>query len=131
MNKWEQFQGKSFEIVNLGRPAVFLIPAKKLKGEVGIRARQELHLFLISQFGAYSTSLVPNFGFWRDSLKRMMSDKCVVYEVSFVGKHKIPLLLEKLSELALTLKEECVYVKTGQYSCLVYPNKKSATKPRV
>jgi len=126
MNKWEQFQGKSFEIVNLGRPAMFLIPAKKLKGKIGARTRQELHLFLMSKFGAYSASLVPNFGFWYDSSKRTISDKCIEYEVSFAGKDKIPLLLEKLSELALTLKEECIYVKAGQYSCLVYPKKQKS-----
>ena len=124
MNKWVEFRDKSFKIVNLGRPAVFFIPLKKLKGGRGIRIRQDLHLFLITQFGAYSASLVPSFGFWRDASKATITDKCIVFEVSFDGKEKIPVLVKKLAELALGIKEDCIYLKTGQYSCLVYPNKK-------
>lgn len=122
-NKWAQFRDKSFEIVNLGRPAIFFVPVKKLKGKNGKQARRKLHLFLISKFGAYSASVVPNFGFWRNITKAVISDKCAVYEVSFDGKDKIPTLVKKLAKLALEIKEECIYLKAGQYSCLVYPKK--------
>lgn len=125
MNKWEGFQDKSFKIANLGRPAVFFIPVKKLKGKQGTRIRQDLHLFLITKFGAYSASLVPSFGFWKDMSKAVVTDKCIVFEVSFDGKEKIPVLVKKLAELALEIKEDCIYLKAGQYSCLVYPTTKS------
>lgn len=122
MNKWAEFQNESFKIVNLGRPAVFFIPVKKLKGRQGIRIRQDLHLFLITRFGAYSASLVPSFGFWKDASKAMVTDECTVFEVSFDGKEKIPILVKKLAELALEIRENCIYLKAGQYSCLVYPS---------
>ncbi len=125
MNKWQEFQGKSFKIINLGRPAVFFIPVKKLKGGRGIKIRQDLHLFLITRFGAYSASMVPSFGFWKNALEAMTTDECVVFEVSFDGKEKIPILIKKLAELALEIKEDCIYLKAGQYSCLVYPAKRS------
>ena len=121
MNKWREFQSESFKIVNLGRPAVFFIPVRKLKGARGNKIRQDLHLFLITRFGAYSASLVPSFGFWRDASKAMVTDECTVFEVSFDGKEKIPILVKKLAELALETKEDCIYLKAGQYSCLVYP----------
>lgn len=123
MNKWQEFKGESFEIVDLGRPAVFFVPAQKLKGENGAEISQNLHLFLVSQFDAYSTSLAPSFGLWKDSEQRIVSDECIVYEVSFVGKDKIPILLKKLAELCIDLKEECIYLKAGQHACLVYPKR--------
>ena len=121
MDKWAEFNNGSFKLLNLGRPAVFFVPTKKFKHRKGIQIRQDLHLFLITQFGAYSTSLTPSFGFWRDTSKVMTTDECAVYEVSFAGKEKIPILMRKLAELALRIEEECIYLKTGQYSCLVYP----------
>ena len=100
---------------------MFFIPVRKLKGARGNKIRQDLHLFLITRFGAYSASLVPSFGFWRDASKAMVTDECTVFEVSFDGKEKIPILVKKLAELALETKEDCIYLKAGQYSCLVYP----------
>src|SRR3989338_5225504 len=126
MNPWAQFENKSFEIADLGRPAIFYVPVKKLKGEKGIHIRLDLHLFLMSQFGAYSASTIKSFvthGFWKGSSRAVISDESIIYEVSFVGKDKIPILLKRLAKLALETEEECIYIKAGQYSGLIYHKK--------
>ncbi|MBI2640042.1 MAG: hypothetical protein HYW90_04120 [Candidatus Sungbacteria bacterium] len=124
LEKWQQFTGASYKLHNLGRPAVFLLPSKKLRG----RVEKELHAFLIKHFEAYTTTLIPSFGFWRDRRKSIIYDECRQYEVSFVGKEKIPLLLKKLAGIAGRINEECIYFKAGQYTCLIAPqtrNRKS------
>lgn len=124
MGKWEEFEkGTHYRIVDLGRPAIFFIPAKKLGKKIGKKTiRKESHEFLVRNFSAYTTSKVPSIGFYRGTGKKFVSDACVIYEVSFLGKHQIPLLLEKLAWIAETTGEECIYLKTGQYTCLVYHN---------
>ena len=82
---------------------------------------RNLHIFLIQHFGAYTSALVPSFGIWKDAHQVTVSDECRQYEVSFFGKERIPVLLEKLAEIARYIKEDCIYVKAGQYSGLVYP----------
>lgn len=117
--KWGRFSSRHYALLDLGRPAVFLIPKKKLK----INIRQMLHMFLIKNFGAYTSSTIPGFGFWKDTDKATISDECVEYEVSFLGKERIPTLIKKLAEIASLIDEECIYLKTGQYACLIYPKK--------
>jgi len=123
IDKWEVFKNdRYYTLKNLGRPAVFLLPLGKLnKKDKGLSIEEGLHQFLLKNFGAYTTSVIPNFGFWRDNKKKIVYDKCREYEVSFVGKKKIPMLLRKLSEVAKLIKEECIYFKAGQYTCLVFP----------
>lgn len=123
-NKWSGFSSKDYLIKNLGRPAIFLLPTKKLNKELGGETvKNNLHRFLIKNFGSYTTSVVPQFGFWKKAKKSTVVDECHEYEVSFLGKNRIPLLIKKLSEIASATKEECVYLKAGQYSCLVYPRR--------
>ncbi|MDA2922393.1 hypothetical protein MYX07_03965 [Patescibacteria group bacterium AH-259-L07] len=124
-SKWKPFEGQEYVIEDLGRPAIFLLPIRKLKILIeGTTVKEHLHRFLIKNFGAYTTSTIPGFGFWKDVQKATISDECREYEVSFLGKERIPTLLKKLAEIACTIREECVYVKAGQYSCLVYPRRK-------
>ena len=122
LGKWESLRnGKLYHIDDLGRPGVFLLPAQKLKMRIGdMTVEEDLHEFLVKAFGAYTSSTVPNFGFWKaESEKRVFYDICVEYEVAFAGKEKIPLLLAKLASIAQAIGEECIYVKAGQYACLV------------
>jgi hypothetical protein len=113
-------------IEDLGRPAIFLIPIKKLGKKMGnSTVRKNLHLFLVEHFSAYTTSTVPGFGFWKNHQKLTIVDECCEYEVSFPGKNKIPLLLRKLTEIARVTGEACIYIKAGQYAALVYPKKSS------
>lgn len=124
--KWSSFTCDDYALEDLGRPAIFLIPTKKLRKSR--KVEKELHKFLVRSFGAYTSSTIPSFGFWRNSKKATICDECRQYEVSFPGKERISLLLKKLAEIALVLKEECIYVKAGQYSALVYPKRKEGRK---
>ena len=87
----------------------------------GATAEENLHQFLSKEFGAFTTTTVPYFGFWRSAGLRITYDECRLYEVSFVGKERMPLLLTKLAEIARIIGEECIYFKAGQYTCLVRP----------
>ena len=121
-NKWRGLEGNSYRLENLGRPAIFLLPVWKLKAKLGkTTIEQDLHRFLITQFGAYTSTTIPSFGVWKNTKKAIVSDECRQYEVSFNGKERIPLLAGKLAEIARLIEEDCVYLKAGQYSCLVYP----------
>lgn len=127
-SKWKSFTRGNYTIEDLGRPAVFLLPIKKLQRKMGdVTIEEELHKFLIDHFGAYTASTIPSFGFWRNAKEATISDECREYEVSFLGKDRIPVLLEKLAKIAAIIDEKCIYVKAGQYSCLVYPSKGSSS----
>lgn len=122
-SKWDKIPKGNYRVVDLGRPAIFLLPAEKLETMVGgITVRDLVHQFLVANFGAYTASYIPSFGLWRSG-KGVIHDKCYEFEVSFSGKEKIPVLLEKLAGIAALIKEECIYVKAGQYSGLVFPIK--------
>jgi hypothetical protein len=121
-NKWRTFKNSHYRLLNLGRPAVFLLPIKKLQTRIGKKAKADLHVFLIENFTAY-TITAYSIGVWKDSGGSPVQDKCQMYEVSFTGRNRIPMLLQKLAKLAKILNEECIYFKAGQYSCLVYPKK--------
>ena len=122
-NKWDKIGGGNYLLQDLGRPAIFFIPTKKLDFLIGSKTvRDEIQEFLIENFGGYTHYEMKSFGCWRDGSK-IISDQCVVYEVSFIGKDKIPILLEKLAVLSQAIEENCIYVKTGQYAALVSPPK--------
>ena len=122
-NKWEGLSGEGYRIEDLGRPAVFLLPSHKLRMLLGRSTIEEdLHNFLSENFSAFTTTTVPYFGFWRNSGEKLVYDECRLYEVSFVGKKRLPGLMRKLAEIASAIEEECVYFKAGQYACLIYPN---------
>ncbi len=130
-NKWLGLGGETYEIEDLGRSAIFLLPLNKLGIMVGGETiEKNLHRFLDEKFGAFTamtsskaamTIMGPCFGFWRNSLAELVYDECRLYEVSFAGKERIPLLLEKLTEVMRAIGEKCIYFKAGQYACLVYP----------
>ena len=114
MSKWRGLDNKHFKFEDLGRAAVFLLPADKLP-----KVEKELHDFLIQHFGTFTYFPMPSFGAWRNGKRVIVYDECRLYEVSFAGKKKITLLGEKLAKIALTLGEECIYFKAGQYSALI------------
>jgi hypothetical protein len=124
-SKWQSLAGPEYRLVDLGRPAVFLLPTKKLTKAI----EKDLHRFILAHFGAYTTSTIPSFGFWKDADRATISDECRIYEVSFLGKDRIPVLLRKLAEIAAQIHEECIYLKAGQYTALVYPKRTKQRKP--
>ncbi|MEK7653954.1 MAG: hypothetical protein AAB345_01570 [Patescibacteria group bacterium] len=128
-NKWKGLEGKGYRLENLGRPAIFLLPVWKLKAKLKkTTIEKDIHEFLIKQFGAYTSTTIPSFGVWKSTQKALVSDECRQYEVSFNGKERIPILAKKLAEIARLIEEDCVYLKAGQYSCLVYPSKTQIDK---
>ena len=124
-SKWQSLSGSGYRLVDLGRPAVFLLPTKKLSRAI----EKDLHWFIVAHFGAYTTSTIPSFGFWKNAERATISDECRIYEVSFLGKDRIPVLLKKLAKVAAQIEEECIYVKAGQYTALVYPKRTKRRKP--
>ena len=123
-NPWTEFESCDYRIEDLGRPAIFLIPARKLDWQyMNGRIRDHLHAFLIEHIGAFTTALIPQFGVWTSAGDRIIYDECCQYEVSFVGKERISLLMRKLAMLARQIEEECIYFKAGEDACLIYPSK--------
>jgi len=123
-DKWRRFRSRNYTLKDLGRPAIFLLPTGKLRIKIGnLSVGEHLHRFLIKNFGAYTSSTIPSFGFWKSTKEAAIQDECREYEVSFLGKEKIPVLIDKLAEIALVIGEECIYLKAGQYACLIYPRK--------
>lgn len=121
-DKWANLQGEGYRLENLGRPAVFLLPSHKMQREwsSGVTVERRLHEFLLAEFGGFTSTLVPYFGFWHGGTMANY-DECRRYEVSFVGQERIPVLLNLLASIARQIGEECVYFTAGQYACLVYP----------
>jgi len=127
-NKWIGLdRGPCYWIEDLGRPAVFYLPADKLRlrlpqAEVnGDTVERIIQDFLLNRFGGFNRSLLGQFGVWSDGKKSVHYDECVMYEVSFVGKERIPMLVSFLSVIAGQIEEKCIYFKAGQYSGLVWP----------
>jgi hypothetical protein len=123
-NPWVAFEGTGYSLMNLGRPAVFLIPSHKLRKQFGEGTVEEvLHRFLLENFAAFTTTTVPYFGFWRGESEKFVYDECRLYEVSFVGAEHIKPLVQKLAEIALAIDEDCFYFKAGEDACLIRPNR--------
>jgi len=122
-SKWKEFENPAhYRLVDMGRPAFFLIPVKKLKMKLDGEAwEKRLHKFLVLHFSAYTSALVPSYGIWTDTGRKIVLDECRQYTVSFLGKERIPLLLGELASIATFTGEECIYFEAGQYACLIYP----------
>src|SRR5262245_41108915 len=109
-NKWAGLDvGPGYRVVNGGRPAVFLIPSHKLQTvDGGEKLEDRLHRFLLTQFGGFTNTTVPYFGYWRSSETGLVHyDECRQYTVAFDGKLRIKELLTKLAEIARLMGEEC------------------------
>lgn len=121
-NPWSSFEDDGYILENLGRPAVFLIPSHKLRGDFdGSTVEEALHAFLLQNFEAFTTTTVPYFGFWRDEGSKFVYDECRLYEVSFVGPERIKPLVIKLAEICAAIREDCFYFKAGEDACLIRP----------
>jgi len=120
--QWKELENSNFNFVDLGRPAIFIIPVVKLKHEMdGKTVEQALIQFLMKNYQAYSTLNVQNFGAWMDGKKVIHYDESKLFKVSFVGKERITPLAEFLSKIAKSINEQCIYFEAGQYAALIYP----------
>ena len=125
-SKWSEVQDESYEIVDLGRPAVFLIPSHLLQRPISMSEDAQtieyyVEAYLMENFGAFTKTMIPEFGFWLSGGKKKCLDECRRYEVSFLGKERIRPLMRMLARVARIVNEDCVYFKAGQHACLIYP----------
>ena len=96
----------------LGKPAIFSIPSSKLES-----VEFEIHTFLLKNYG-HAWSHTPNIkGYW---LGKPDGDY-TKFEISFIGKEKIPNLKKFLAKIARQIGEECIYLLTGSDSWYIYP----------
>ena len=117
---WLEFEKRDdYEIIDLGRPFVFLVPVGKLQIKIGKNTVEErLKKFLESKFAAFTKN--PNIrGYWKGQI-----DDLVEYEASFLGKEQIPSLLKMLANLSEKIGEKCFYIKAGQYTALIQKRRK-------
>lgn len=125
LGKWKSLTHKKYKIINLGRPAIFLLPSHKLQRKFkNTTIENDLHEFLMKNYSAFHYSPLSSSGFYIDGNSQVIYDECRKYEVSFMGKEKIPILMEKLAMIAKLINEDCIYFKAGQYTCLIYPKRK-------
>ena len=117
-SKWRFFEKMgNYRVQDLGRPAIFLIPVGKLQQKIGrLTIEEYLETFLKKHFRAFTRSQAYIRGYWEGHV-----DDLVEFEVSFLGKENIPLLLHELAFIARKMGEACIYIKAGQYTGLVFP----------
>jgi hypothetical protein len=121
-NPWSEFEGLGYTLENLGRPAIFLIPSHKLRLKIGEQTiEKRLEDFLLDEFGAYTTFMVPSFGLWRADNREVVGDECRQYEVAFSGRERVRTLIHELANIARDVKEDCFYFKAGEDVCLIRP----------
>ena len=123
-NPWQEFAGPGYELEDLGRPAVFLIPKKKLETPYeGGTVKDRIDAFLIVDFDAFTVMPLPYLGCWRNGQQHLVHDECIRYEVSFAGKERIGALVAFLAKIALAIDEDCLYFKAGEDTCLIRPRR--------
>lgn len=126
-NKWAEFRCERYGIEDQGRTMVFLIPSYKLQKPVGqSTVEQILHSFLKKCIGSFTYLLVPYAGTWTNEHGENFYDESREYRVAFLGKERIPLLLEILAAIAQEIGEACIFVVVGQYAATIPPT--SATR---
>ncbi len=112
-----------YEETSLGRPAVFLLPSDKmglvLENDKTCRETVQEHLGKL--YGGYTDEGNGHSGYWQNDLGTEFHDKYQKYRVSFLGKENIPVLKAFLAWIALQIKEEAIYLETGEDSCLIKP----------
>lgn len=116
------------KVTSLGRPATFYIPADKWHGESsrdytfrGKTVQMLTHEFLIGNYNGYSVR-GPFKGYWRPAKNVDTTNEDVMeIKVSFRGKERIPKLQKFLAGMCKLMREECLYLETGEDSWLIYP----------
>lgn len=114
-------------VTSLGRPAHFLLPAKKWREFYDVQGPnykcldQLVYDFLVANYGGY-TVRGPFHGIWKPTTDSSYTQELVMeIKVSFEGKDRIPKLQEFLAYLCGLINEECIYLETGEDSWLVHP----------
>jgi hypothetical protein len=112
-----------FREQTLGSTAVFLLPSLKLKEPAlkGPSIENRLHAFLMDNFGGYTAQAGNIFGYWRSGSAPDSYGEHREFSVALGDKAKLSLLKEFLATTAAELKEECLLLRAGDKSWLIYP----------
>ena len=104
---------------SMGRAAIFLIPAGKMKMACGqITISEAVREFLTNTFGAFQESTEHISGYWRGCFDGTF----VQFKVAFLGKKRIVLLDDFLEGLAHTMGELSIYEETGEDAWEISPD---------
>jgi hypothetical protein len=112
-----------FRDLKLGSQAVFLLPSLKLKEPAtdGISKETRLHAFLMDNFGGYTAQAGNIFGYWRSEGAPDSYGEHREFSLAFTEYTKAALLKSFLATLARDLYEECIYLRVGDETSLIYP----------
>ena len=111
-----------FREQRLGSSAVFLLPSLKLKEPAsGVSNEARLHAFLMDNFGGYTAQAGNIFGYWRSEAGEDSYGEHREFSVAFANHSKVALLKGFLATLARELREECIYLRIGDETSLIYP----------
>ncbi len=107
---------------SLGKRAAFLLPSLKLKdrNESGTAIEQDVHRFLIEQFGGYTATVGNLFGYWKDAQGNDSYGEHRLFTVALQDEARLPALKQYLGNLATQMGEECIYFEAGDSVILVY-----------
>ena len=106
----------------LGKMTAFYIPSHKLDGPGFASdgtARHAIHEFLIAHYRAYTHTPSPVKGYWLSGRGVLLHDVMERFEVSFDREVDYERLIDFLTELAVRLDEESIYLTRGEESFLV------------
>ena len=112
-----------FREQSLGQAVRFLLPSLKLKqpGRKSRTAEEDVHQFLIANFGGYTALAANHFGYWKDESSRDTYGEHREFTVALTSKEKLPELKGFLAEVSETLGEQCLYVEVAGEALLIYP----------
>ena len=112
----------NFREQRLGSTAVFLLPSLKLKEPASpVSKESRVHAFLMDNFGGYTAQAGNIFGYWRSESGEDSYGEHREFSVAFADDTKEGLLKDFLARLAGELHEECIYLRIGEETLLIYP----------
>lgn len=106
----------------LGLNVRFLLPSLKLKEPCtnGETMEQQLHVFLMSNFGGYTATAANLFGYWKESHGGYTYGEHREFTVALPNDAGLPELKEFLGTVARTMGESCLYVEIAGTAVLLY-----------
>ena len=75
----------------------------------------------MENFGGYTAQAGNIFGYWRSEAGVDSYGEHREFSVAFANDSKVQLLKDFLATLARDLGEECVYLRMGDETSLIYP----------
>ena len=115
----DAFRLLGYKRSSLGTPSVFYLPAKKINSEHNLAIRNELHEFLLSEFGGYTAERGDIHGYWIDGTS-IEYDENVKYTVALGDTSKIKVLELFVADIGRRLGEKAIYFETGKDSWLIH-----------